>query len=195
MASARGPAAVARRCRGRARPLGRPPGGPAKARTRTAKPTAAIGRRGTCGPRIVARSGSRETRMAARRLRRKPLFEAAPAESTLRRPTGKHGDRCAAAVRRSLTTGRAGPLAELRTLAANDCSHAESSHRRGWMGSCDGEAAVHSQTSHPKVDPHHVAACWLMPNFQNPLGSLMPEDKQEGAGRIARRAGDCADRG
>ncbi|WP_305807146.1 aminotransferase class I/II-fold pyridoxal phosphate-dependent enzyme, partial [Stenotrophomonas sp. YIM B06876] len=25
---------------------------------------------------------------------------------------------------------------------------------------------------------HTVKACWLMPSFQNPLGSLMPEDKK-----------------
>ncbi|MBU2288850.1 MAG: aminotransferase class I/II-fold pyridoxal phosphate-dependent enzyme, partial [Gammaproteobacteria bacterium] len=26
---------------------------------------------------------------------------------------------------------------------------------------------------------HRVAACWLMPNFQNPLGSLMPQENKE----------------
>lgn len=26
---------------------------------------------------------------------------------------------------------------------------------------------------------HRVTACWLMPNFQNPLGSLMPEDSKK----------------
>jgi len=26
---------------------------------------------------------------------------------------------------------------------------------------------------------HQVKACWLMPNFQNPLGSLMPEEKKQ----------------
>jgi DNA-binding transcriptional MocR family regulator len=29
------------------------------------------------------------------------------------------------------------------------------------------------------LDQHHVTACWLMPNFQNPLGSLMPEDSKK----------------
>src|SRR5690606_18587747 len=28
------------------------------------------------------------------------------------------------------------------------------------------------------IDTHRPAACWLMTNFQNPLGSLMPEDKK-----------------
>jgi DNA-binding transcriptional MocR family regulator len=26
---------------------------------------------------------------------------------------------------------------------------------------------------------HRVAACWVMPNFQNPLGSLMPDDRKK----------------
>lgn len=29
------------------------------------------------------------------------------------------------------------------------------------------------------LEQHRVAACWLMPNFQNPLGSLMPEDSKK----------------
>lgn len=29
------------------------------------------------------------------------------------------------------------------------------------------------------LQQHRVAACWLMPNFQNPLGSLMPEDSKK----------------
>ena len=28
------------------------------------------------------------------------------------------------------------------------------------------------------LERHRVAACWLMPNFQNPLGSLMPEERK-----------------
>jgi DNA-binding transcriptional MocR family regulator len=29
------------------------------------------------------------------------------------------------------------------------------------------------------MDRHPVKACWLMPNFQNPLGSLMPDDAKQ----------------
>jgi len=29
------------------------------------------------------------------------------------------------------------------------------------------------------MDRHRVKACWLMPNFQNPLGSLMPDDAKQ----------------
>lgn len=29
------------------------------------------------------------------------------------------------------------------------------------------------------LQKHRVTACWLMPNFQNPLGSLMPEDSKK----------------
>jgi DNA-binding transcriptional MocR family regulator len=29
------------------------------------------------------------------------------------------------------------------------------------------------------LQQHRVRACWLMPNFQNPLGSLMPEDSKK----------------
>ena len=29
------------------------------------------------------------------------------------------------------------------------------------------------------MDRHQVKACWLMPNFQNPLGSLMPDDAKQ----------------
>ena len=29
------------------------------------------------------------------------------------------------------------------------------------------------------MDQHPVKACWLMPNFQNPLGSLMPDDAKQ----------------
>ena len=38
------------------------------------------------------------------------------------------------------------------------------------------------------MDRHPVKACWLMPNFQNPLGSLMPDDaKQALVELLARR--------
>jgi len=37
------------------------------------------------------------------------------------------------------------------------------------------------------LDKHPVRACWLMPNFQNPLGSLMPDNaKQELVDLLAR---------
>ena len=39
------------------------------------------------------------------------------------------------------------------------------------------------------MERHPVKACWLMPNFQNPLGSLMPDDaKQALVELLARRA-------
>lgn len=31
---------------------------------------------------------------------------------------------------------------------------------------------------------HPVKACWLMPNFQNPLGSLMPDEKKQALARL-----------
>ena len=36
--------------------------------------------------------------------------------------------------------------------------------------------ALERQSSHKPHQP--IKACWLMPSFQNPLGSLMPEDKK-----------------
>ena len=42
---------------------------------------------------------------------------------------------------------------------------------------------------------HPVKACWFMPNFQNPLGSLMPDGQQAGHGRAAGPPCGAADRG
>jgi DNA-binding transcriptional MocR family regulator len=36
---------------------------------------------------------------------------------------------------------------------------------------------------------HRVAACWLMPNFQNPLGSLMPEPRKRALVAVLARHG------
>ena len=36
---------------------------------------------------------------------------------------------------------------------------------------------------------HQVAACWLMPNFQNPLGALMPHERKQAVMRILQRVG------
>lgn len=36
---------------------------------------------------------------------------------------------------------------------------------------------------------HRVAACWLMPNFQNPLGSLMPEERKRALVALLARHG------
>ncbi|MGX8883949.1 aminotransferase-like domain-containing protein [Methylovorus sp. SPW-M1] len=52
--------------------------------------------------------------------------------------------------------------------------------------------------SHPKtgvnldamaaaLEQHKPAACWLMTNFQNPLGSLMPEDKKQALVALLQR--------
>lgn len=39
--------------------------------------------------------------------------------------------------------------------------------------------ALDRQSSHqPNQPPQRIKACWLMPSFQNPLGSLMPEAKK-----------------
>ena len=39
------------------------------------------------------------------------------------------------------------------------------------------------------LDRHAVAACWLMPNFQNPLGSLMPETRKQALVDVLARRG------
>jgi DNA-binding transcriptional MocR family regulator len=36
---------------------------------------------------------------------------------------------------------------------------------------------------------HGVAACWLMPNFQNPLGALMPHARKEAVMQVLKRTG------
>ena len=36
---------------------------------------------------------------------------------------------------------------------------------------------------------HRVAACWLMPSFQNPLGALMPVSRRQAIVRLLARAG------
>ncbi|MCK6401036.1 MAG: PLP-dependent aminotransferase family protein [Sphaerotilus natans subsp. sulfidivorans] len=39
------------------------------------------------------------------------------------------------------------------------------------------------------LERHRVAACWLMPNFQNPLGSLMPEERKRALVALLARHG------
>ena len=39
------------------------------------------------------------------------------------------------------------------------------------------------------IQRHRVAACWLMPNFQNPLGALMPHARKQAVMQVLNRAG------
>lgn len=39
------------------------------------------------------------------------------------------------------------------------------------------------------IQRHRVAACWLMPNFQNPLGALMPHARKQAVMRVLNQAG------
>jgi DNA-binding transcriptional MocR family regulator len=42
------------------------------------------------------------------------------------------------------------------------------------------------------LERHRVAACWLMPNFQNPLGALMPHARKQALMRTLQQAGTPA---
>lgn len=39
------------------------------------------------------------------------------------------------------------------------------------------------------IQHHRVAACWLMPHFQNPLGALMPNERKQAVMRALTQAG------
>lgn len=51
----------------------------------------------------------------------------------------------------------------------------------------DPRTGIELQALENALQRHRVKACWLMPNFQNPLGSLMPDANKQAMARLLAR--------